>query len=109
MSQENPPFAEAAKLANTVGQIGCVTSFVSLLVIGVAFGLGRFLDDLLGTGGILTVVLMLGSFPITLFAIVKLSILLLSRAQGSTSVSRSQTPDTPETPSETTSEEENKR
>ena len=81
MTKESPPFAEAANLANTVGQIGCVTSLASLVIIGVAFGGGRFLDNWLGTGGVLTVVLMLGSFPITLFAIVRLSILLMSRAQ----------------------------
>lgn len=81
MSNESPPFAQAATLANTVGQIGCVTSLVSLVIIAAAFFGGRFLDEWLGTGGVLTVLFMLGSFPITLFAIVRISILLMSRAQ----------------------------
>ena len=68
-------------MTNLIGQVGCVTGFVALIIIGVAFGVGRFLDSYLGTQGIFTVVFMLGSFPVTLFAMVRISLLLVARAQ----------------------------
>lgn len=64
-----------------VGQVGCVTGIVAVGIIAIAFGIGRFLDNQLGTEGILTVVLMVGSFPVTLFAMVRISLTLVQRAQ----------------------------
>jgi F0F1-type ATP synthase assembly protein I len=68
-------------MTNLVGQVGCVTGFVALLIIGVAFGAGRFLDSYMGTRGVFTVVFMLGSFPVTLFAMVRLSLMMVAKAQ----------------------------
>ncbi|MBP6470323.1 MAG: AtpZ/AtpI family protein [Chloroflexi bacterium] len=68
-------------MANLVGQVGCVTGLVALVIIGISFGLGQFLDNYLGTRGIFTVVFMLGSFPVTLFAMVRLSLMMVARAQ----------------------------
>lgn len=68
-------------LASLVGQVGCVTGLVAIVIIAVAFGAGRLLDNLLGTGGILTVIFMVGSFPITLFAMVRISLTMVQRAQ----------------------------
>ncbi|MBK6328036.1 MAG: AtpZ/AtpI family protein [Chloroflexi bacterium] len=68
-------------MTNLVGQVGCVTGLVALVIIGVSFGLGQFLDSYLGTRGIFTVVFMLGSFPVTLFAMVRLSLMMVARAQ----------------------------
>jgi len=68
-------------MAGLVGQIGCVTSFASFIIIGVAFAAGRYLDSLWETGGILTVLFLLGSFPITLYVIVRISLYALNRAQ----------------------------
>lgn len=68
-------------MANTVGQIGCVTAFVAIIIVGIAFAIGRFLDTLLSTEGILTVIAMLGSFPVTLFAITRISLGMVARAQ----------------------------
>lgn len=68
-------------MTNLVGQVGCVTGLVALVIIGVSFGLGQFLDNYLGTRGIFTVVFMLGSFPVTLFAMVRLSLMMVARAQ----------------------------
>ena len=63
MSQD-PNLRQTAILANTVGQIGCVTGIVALAIIGVAFGAGWFLDDFLGNERkIFTVIFMLGSSP----------------------------------------------
>jgi F0F1-type ATP synthase assembly protein I len=66
-----------------VGQIGCVTGFASIVIIGLAFAVGRFLDSLLETSGIFTILFLLGSFPITLYIIVRISLWALARAQKS--------------------------
>ena len=71
-------------MANMVGQVGCVTGIVALLIIGLAFGAGWLLDDMLGNERkIFTVIFMLGSFPVTLFAMVRISLWMVGRAQAS--------------------------
>lgn len=80
MSQD-PNLRQAAALTNVVGQVGCVTGFVALLIIGIAFGAGWWLDDFLGNERkIFTVIFMLGSFPITLFAMVRISLWMVGKA-----------------------------
>ena len=65
-----------------VGQIGCVTAFVAIIIIAIAFGIGWFLDDLMGNERkILTVIFLLASFPVTLFAMVRISLAMVGRAQ----------------------------
>jgi F0F1-type ATP synthase assembly protein I len=65
-----------------VGQIGCVTAFAALVIIAIAFGIGWFLDDLMGNERkILTVIFLLASFPVTLFAMVRISLAMVGRAQ----------------------------
>ena len=81
MSQSNQQVDQSARLAGLVGQIGCVTGFVSILIIGIAFAAGRFLDNILETGGIFTVLFLIGSFPITLYVIVRISMAAVARAQ----------------------------
>lgn len=84
MSQD-PNIKRAAELTNLVGQIGCVTGIVSLLIIAIAFGIGWFLDDLMGNERrIFTIIFLLASFPITLFAMVRISLWMLGRAQKET-------------------------
>ncbi len=69
-------------MANAVGQIGCVTAFVAVLIIGIAFGLGWLLDDFMGNERrIMTVVFMLASFPVTLFAMTRISLAMINRIQ----------------------------
>lgn len=68
--------------ANLVGQVGCVTAFVAIIIIAVAFGIGWFLDDLMGNERkFMTVIMLLLSFPVTLFAMVRISMFLVVRAQ----------------------------
>ena len=83
MSQNNQDFNQAARTAGLVGQIGCVTGFASIFIIGVAFAIGRLLDSLLETNGLFTILFLLGSFPITLYVIVRISLWALARAQRS--------------------------
>lgn len=80
MSQD-PNLRQAAALTNTVGQVGCVTGIVALVIIGVAFGAGWFLDDFLGNERkIFTVIFLLGSFPITLYSMVRISLWMMGKA-----------------------------
>lgn len=80
MSQD-PNLRQAAALTNTVGQVGCVTGIVALVIIGIAFGAGWLLDDFLGNERkIFTVIFMLGSFPVTLYAMVRISLWMVGKA-----------------------------
>lgn len=80
----DPNLRRTAHLANTVGQVGCVTGIVALLIIGAAFGAGWWLDGLLGNERkFVTVIFMLGSFPVTLYAMVRISLWMAARAQAS--------------------------
>jgi hypothetical protein len=81
MSQDSQ-IRQTVVLANLVGQIGCVTGLMAIVIIAIAFGAGWLLDSWMGNERrIITVLFMLGSFPVTLFAIVRISLLLLQRAQ----------------------------
>ena len=81
MSQDSQ-IRQTVVLANLVGQIGCVTGLMAIVIIAIAFGAGWLLDNWMGNERrIITVLFMLGSFPVTLFAIVRISLLLLQRAQ----------------------------
>ena len=68
-------------LANLVGQIGCATSIASLVIVGLAFGGGYLIDNQFGTSPIFTFLFLLGSFPVTLYVIVRLSLSALERSQ----------------------------
>ena len=60
-----------------MGQIGCLVVFL----VGLSLGLGMLIDNFLGTDGIFTVLLMLGSVPITLFLVIRVSMSAAKRAQ----------------------------
>ena len=60
-----------------MGQIGCLVVFL----VGVSLGLGMLIDNFLGTSGIFTVLLMLGSVPVTLFLVIRVSLAAARRAQ----------------------------
>jgi F0F1-type ATP synthase assembly protein I len=81
VSQGNQQFEQNARMAGLVGQIGCMTSLVSVVIIAIAFGVGRLLDSLLNTQGLFTVLLLLGSFPMTLYAIVRVAMYSLAKVQ----------------------------
>jgi len=81
VSQHKQQNDYAAAYAGLISQIGCVTSLASVVIIGIAFVAGQFLDDYLGTGGIFTVLFLVGSFPVTLYIIVRIALSNVSRAQ----------------------------
>lgn len=64
-------------IGGVIGQVGCV----NVLFIGFALGLGLLVDKLLHTGGIFTVLLMVGSVPIALYVTVRISLAAAVRAQ----------------------------
>lgn len=68
-------------MANLVGQVGCITGLVALIIIGVALVVGRVLDHYMGTNGVFTIIFMLGSFPVTLWAMVRMSLHMVAKAQ----------------------------
>ncbi|GAB4270807.1 MAG: hypothetical protein Kow0080_15640 [Candidatus Promineifilaceae bacterium] len=69
-------------MANVVGQVGCVTGLVAIGIIAIAFGAGWYLDNLMGNERrIATILFLLGSFPVTLFAMIRISLFLVERAQ----------------------------
>jgi len=72
-------FNQTALLAGVVGQVGCLT----VLIIGLAFGAGVLLDRFLETGRIFTLIALVGSVPVSLFAITRVSLSALARLQGS--------------------------
>lgn len=76
MSQ-NPQFNHVTLLAGVMGQIGCLVVFLVVL----SLGLGMLIDRFLGTDGIFTALFMLGSVPITLFLVVRVSMAASRRAQ----------------------------
>ncbi|HSG17578.1 MAG TPA: AtpZ/AtpI family protein [Anaerolineae bacterium] len=88
MSQNNQQNDPTAGLASLVGQIGCVTGFASILIIAAAFGIGTLIDNWLGTNGIFVILFLVGSFPITLYVIVRISMAALRRAQAPASGSQ---------------------
>jgi F0F1-type ATP synthase assembly protein I len=86
MSKDGKNLNQTAALTNLVGQVGCVIGFIALLIIGIAFAAGWFLDNLFGNERrIFTVIFLLGSFPVTLYAMVRVSLWLAARANAETS------------------------
>ena len=80
MSQ-NSNIKETADTLNVVSQLGCVIGLVAIVIIAIAFGAGWVIDDWLGNERkFATILLMLGSFPITLYAMIQISIRTLARA-----------------------------
>jgi hypothetical protein len=55
-------------IAGILGQVGCVT----LLVIAAALGAGLWLDTQLNSKPLFTLILMLGSVPVTIYVMVRI-------------------------------------
>lgn len=81
MSQRKQSNDYAAAYAGLISQIGCTTSLASIIIIAVAFGAGRLLDNYLDTSGIFTVLFLVGSFPVTLYVILRIALSTAARAQ----------------------------
>ena len=84
MNEDQQSINQAALLAGVVGQVGCIT----ILLIGLALGAGLLLDRLLDTRPVFTILLMVGSVPVTLYIIVRVSLTASARAQRATTANR---------------------
>ncbi len=65
-------------LAGLLGQVGCVT----LIVIFAALGSGLWLDSQFDTRPVFTLVLVLGSVPVTIYLMVRIVLTGMARLQG---------------------------
>lgn len=79
-NQQQQQIAQTALLANVVGQVGCGT----VILIALCFGGGVLLDKFLGTKPIFTILFTVGSVPLTLYMIVRLTLASVTRAQEKT-------------------------
>jgi hypothetical protein len=77
VNQDQQQINQTALLAGIVGQVGCVT----VLLVAIAFGAGALLDNLLGTRPVFTMLFLIGSVPVTLYVIVRLSLTAVARIQ----------------------------
>jgi F0F1-type ATP synthase assembly protein I len=68
-------------MVNLASQIGCMMSASAVIVIGLAFGAGYLLDRVFDTGNVLTIVFLVGSFPVTLFAMIQIGLRMQMRMQ----------------------------
>ena len=69
--------ALALVMMGLLGQVGCVT----VVIIVAALVAGLWLDERFGTRPLLTLVLMLGSLPITVYAMVRIMLGGMGRLQ----------------------------
>lgn len=78
MSQIRPEqVRQINMMMSVVTQVGCGT----VLLIGLALGGGILLDNLLNTGRVLTVILMVGSVPVSLYLIFKIWLRAIEQMQ----------------------------
>jgi F0F1-type ATP synthase assembly protein I len=63
--------------AGVMGQVGCL----NIVIVGVALAAGIFLDRLLGTEAIFTVLLTVGSVPVALYLTVRVAMTASARVQ----------------------------
>jgi len=78
---QRKPDNYAAAYTNLISQIGCTTSLASIIIIAVAFAAGQLLDNYLNTRGVFTVLFLVGSFPVTLYVILRIALSTAARAQ----------------------------
>ncbi|MBK9049793.1 MAG: hypothetical protein IPL78_02380 [Chloroflexi bacterium] len=78
MSQIRPEqLRQINMMMSVVTQVGCGT----VLLIGLALGGGILLDNLLNTGRIITVILMVSSVPLSLYLIFKIWLRAIEQMQ----------------------------
>jgi F0F1-type ATP synthase assembly protein I len=89
VNKNQPDINQTSLLAGIIGQVGCIT----IIIVGLALGAGLLLDRFLGTEPIFTILLMVGSVPVTLYIIVRVSLLAAARIQQTQETTTKQTED----------------
>ena len=82
----NPYYSRNLALAGSLTQVGCVTVFVVLIALLV----GLWLDNLLDTKPILTIVSLLVSIPVSLYSVVRIALSAAARFQSPVEVEPSE-------------------
>jgi len=77
VNNDQKQIAQTALMAGVVGQVGCAT----VIVIAVALGAGFLLDRYLDTRPIFTIIFLIGSVPVTLYTIVRVTMTAVNRTQ----------------------------
>jgi F0F1-type ATP synthase assembly protein I len=77
VNKNQKQIAQSALMAGVVGQVGCATVIVIALSLGAGFLLDRFLD----TRPIFTIIFLIGSVPVTLYTIVRVTMTAVNRIQ----------------------------
>jgi F0F1-type ATP synthase assembly protein I len=77
VNKDQKQIAQTALMAGVVGQVGCAT----VIVIAVALGAGFLLDRFLETRPIFTIIFLIGSVPVTLYTIVRVTMTAVNRTQ----------------------------
>jgi len=77
VNKDQKQIAQTALMAGVVGQVGCAT----VIVIAVALGAGFLLDRFLDTRPIFTIIFLIGSVPVTLYTIVRVTMTAVNRTQ----------------------------
>ena len=67
-SKQSQPLSLALTLTSVMSQVGCVV----VLLIGLALGAGILLDNFLETNRIFTAIFIIGSFPVTIYVVLRL-------------------------------------
>lgn len=66
--KQQQPINLAMALASVMSQVGCLV----VLLIGFSLGAGILLDNFLGTDRIFTAIFIIGSFPVTIYVVLRL-------------------------------------
>ena len=69
-SKQSQPLSLALTLTSVMSQVGCEV----VLLIGLALGAGILLDNFLETNRIFTAIFIIGSFPVTIYVVLRLVI-----------------------------------
>jgi F0F1-type ATP synthase assembly protein I len=77
VNKDQKQIAQTALMAGVVGQVGCAT----VIVIAAALGAGFLLDRYLDTRPIFTIIFLIGSVPVTLYTIVRVTMTAVNRTQ----------------------------
>ena len=77
MGLDRKLYTQNLALASTVSQVGCVTV---VIVVG-SLLLGLWLDNLLDTKPILTILCILASIPVSLFSLIRVALSVTRRIQ----------------------------
>jgi len=76
-----PSSQQTANSLALASSVGCMVPLVSLTIIGAAGGIGYLIDQVLGTNNVFLMLGILGSLPVSMFALARVSLYMVRRSQ----------------------------